>query len=85
MGIFSLPTSETEIVHTIGKTHDELAILEFNPRHIALIAKLRLPCLDVGESNCFNSLPQCDVGAVGIISGSGCELPLKMGRCVGMV
>jgi len=54
-------TSETEIVGIIGEAHDKVAVLEFNPRHVALIAKLRLLCLDVGECDGFNRLPQCHI------------------------
>jgi hypothetical protein len=46
-----IPTSETQIAHTISKAHDKLALLEFNPRHAALITQFRLLHTYVSEGD----------------------------------
>jgi hypothetical protein len=50
--------SETQVVNTIGETYNELAILEFNLRCVALVRHMRQPGLNMRERDGLNCLSQ---------------------------
>ena len=58
----TFPTSESQVVCTIGKFHLKLPINEFDPSDLAFLHKVRRSSLDMSQADRFDGLAECHTG-----------------------